>query len=93
MARTPDRINPIQNEQQKLQLKSLLKNSFGAWTCNHSRMPHLVARLNANAAAKDIRVTQIRNSAIIIFPFNLEVIPKRPNGDVNESFNDSDYNG
>ena len=49
-------------------------------------MPHLVARLNANAAAKDIRVTQIRNSAIIIFPFNLEVIPKRPNGDVNDCF-------
>ena len=44
--------------QQNLQLKSLAKKSFGAWTCNHSKIPHLTARPNRKAANRDTTATQ-----------------------------------
>ena len=58
-----------QNEQQNLQLNNLLKKSFGAWTCNHSMIPHFVASAKMNAAANAMTATQQTKSIIGIAVF------------------------
>ena len=51
-------IIAVWNEQQNLQLNNFSKKAFGAWTCNHSIIPHLTARFNRKAAANATAATQ-----------------------------------
>ena len=57
IARRMDKIIPKWKDWQNSQVKSLWKNSFGALTCNHSRIPHFVASVRKNITASATKST------------------------------------
>lgn len=55
-----------QKDWQKSQEKSLWKNSFGAFTCKYSKIPHFIANVRKNITASATKSTQQTKSIIIL---------------------------